>query len=151
MRRQLLKYITDKALDHVISEKGKESNIGIYYGKRVGGRKELELVKAGPHIDAAKAENVYLSPYIKDGKTRYMQYYDLKEVIVYNRLNSAKYHRLLLSMTRYKLRETAQLGLPASNASLNDQDIERLIEFSRGEQLSYFGRAEYKLLPQIGE
>ena len=144
MKRYELKEVSDKALDHLTNSKGKPSTVGIYYGKRVGGRKLLELVKAGSHIDADKAKAVYTHERtLRSGEVVKHKYYELAEVIVYNRLNHAKYHRLLLAFSRRKLMDTAQLGLDPKCAMLNDQDIAKILEFSRGEMLCKYGKHEY--------
>ena len=62
---------------------------------------------------------------------------------MYNRINHAKYHRLLLQLSRRKLVDTAQLGLDPSMAMLNDADLARILEFSRGEIISVKGEFQY--------
>ena len=135
-----------KADDHIPSQRkdGKLSNIGIYYTKRVGGRKVLELVRAGAHIDADKATAVYTHEHtFRTGETVKHKYYELKDVIVYNRINHAKYHRLILQYSRMKLRDTATFGLDPKLAMLTDKDIAKVLEFSRGELLCYYGKNQY--------
>lgn len=146
MKRYELKEVSDKAVDHLPSQKGGGhlSTVGLYYGKRVGGRKLLELVKAGAHIDADKAEAVYTHERtLRSGEVVKHKYYELKDVIVYNRLNHAKYHRLILQYSRMKLRDTATFGLDPKLAMLTDKDIAKVLEFSRGELLCYYGKNQY--------
>ena len=133
-----------KADDHLTNQRGVPSNIGLYYTKRVKGRKILELVRAGSHIDADKATAVYLHDHTtRSGEVIRQKYYELKEVIVYNRLNHAKYHRLILQYSRMKLRDTATFGLDPKLAMLTDADIAKVLEFSRGELLCRYGKSEY--------
>ena len=144
MKRYELKDIGDKALDHLKNEKGEASNIGIFYGKRVRGRKILELVKAGAHVDITGVTAAYTATkQLRNGEIVKQTFYELKEVVVYNRINHARYHRLLLQLSRRKLVDTSQLGLDPSMAMLNDADIARILEFSRGEILCRYGISEY--------
>ena len=147
MRTYILKNVDDQALDHLINERGVPSNIGLYYGVRKGGRKILELVKAGAHVDADKAKAVYThTRQLRSGEVVVHKYYELKDVIVYNRLNHAKYHRLLLAFSRRKLNDAAQLGGDLKSATLNDADIAKILGFSRGEMLCKYGKHEYQQL-----
>lgn len=146
MKTHYLGQVTDKALEFITSEKGTPSRVGIYYGTKVGGRKVLKLVKAGPHIDSSKAANVYILKTVKkSGTTIITRFYDILEVIVYNRINHAQYHRLLLQYSRMRLRDVSAFGLPSEEAMLTDRDIARIIEISRGELIMQFGKAEYIL------
>ena len=144
MKRYQLKEITDKALDHLKTSKGKESNVGIYYGKRVGGRKHLELVKSGAHVDITGVTAAYTyEKQLRSGEIVRQTFYELKEVVVYNRINHQRYHRLILQYSRMKLRDTATFGLDPKLAMLSDSDIAKVLEFSRGEILCRYGNREY--------
>ena len=145
MQQHNLKQITDTAMSFIPSEKyGKDSRVGIYHGIKVNGRKVIQLVKAGPHIDTEQAKNIYIQKVEKrTGITIYTKFFDIEEVVVYNRMNYAKYGRLLNSFSRVKLNDTAQLGLPSNRAALNDRDIARVLELARGELISRFGQFQY--------
>lgn len=145
MKEIELRVVSDKSEDHLISSKGKLTNVGIYYGKRKRGRKLLTLVKAGIHLDIEKATGVYTitKENKRTGETQRLKFYDLNEVIVYYRINHAKYSRLLLQYSRMKLRDTAAFGLPPEQAMLTDGDLAKVLEFSRGEILCRYGREEY--------
>ena len=149
MQQHKIGVITETAMSFIPSEKyGKDSRVGIYHGRaKVGeklGKKVFEFVKAGPHIDAKQAKNIYIQTIVKrSGQTIYVKYFELAEVIVYNRMNYAKYSRLLNRFSKVKLSDTAQLGLDVTRAALNDRDIEYVIELSRGELISRFGKFQY--------
>lgn len=139
-----LQAISDKAIEKLPAN-GKDSQVGIYWGKRKGGRKDLNLVKTGPHVDISRAKKVYVLKRIirKTGNVVQQRFYELEDVIVYNRVNTALYHRLLMRYSRVKLNDTAALGLPAEEAMINDRDIAKILERSRGDLLCYFGKNEY--------
>jgi len=140
MKTNYLGQVTDTAMSFIPGEKNKPSRVGVYMGVKKGGRKALELVKAGPHVDAEKAANIYIHQVVKrTGQTVRFRYYDIKEVTVYHRINHALYHKLILQYSRMRMRDTAAFGLPAEQAMLTDADIAKVLEFSRGELLSRNG------------